>query len=156
MKMEIMRKEPLHAQARRLYLALETIKGEPYTPTDVAKLLNVTQGAVTNWGTRGLPPEIILQIHEILGCSVMWLWKDVGDMHDQGPSGWESLSDTQRAVIQGRIDQMLEDSNRQKNKGIVTNSHTSKTKKTKKTTQRPSASLVSKVIELFPRKPNPQ
>ncbi len=131
-----MTKKPKHEQAQRLFQAVEKIRGVTDTsPSNVAKELHVSQQVITNWSTRGLPDEKILELHETLGCSVMWLWKGLGAMMDTGPAGWAKLTDAQRSRIQGRIDEILDASVPQKNIANVTNPHISKNKKEKKRKQ---------------------
>jgi DNA-binding transcriptional regulator YiaG len=69
----------MHEQMTRLYRAAETLK-KAVGPAAVARLLNMSQGRVQNWESRGISVEGLLEAQEKIGCDAIWLRDGVGDM----------------------------------------------------------------------------
>lgn len=64
----------------RLYLAaseLNKVSGQ----SDLARLLNTSPQTVNNWESRGISADAALDAEVILGCSAVWVKKNVGQMH---------------------------------------------------------------------------
>jgi hypothetical protein len=69
----------MHEQMTRLYKAAETLK-KAVGPAAVARLLNMSQGRVQNWESRGISVEGLLEAQEKIGCDAIWLRDGTGEM----------------------------------------------------------------------------
>lgn len=76
-----MTKGKIHETAARLLEAAKILKGAE-GPSDVARLLGVSPQKVTNWKSRGVSTEGMLDAQRLIGCSATWLQTGVGDMID--------------------------------------------------------------------------
>jgi phage repressor protein C with HTH and peptisase S24 domain len=76
-----MTKRKIHPSASRLLEAAKVLKGAE-GPSDVARLLGVSPQKVTNWKSRGVSTEGMLDAQRLIGCSATWLQTGEGEMID--------------------------------------------------------------------------
>jgi phage repressor protein C with HTH and peptisase S24 domain len=76
-----MPKRKIHETAARLLEAAKILKGAE-GPSDVARLLGVSPQQVTNWKSRGVSTEGMLDAQRLIGCSATWLQTGEGEMID--------------------------------------------------------------------------
>jgi len=69
----------MHETMKRLYTAAMEIKGIT-SQSELAKRLCVSPQKVSNWETRGISSQGILEAAACIGCSANWLWKGKGSM----------------------------------------------------------------------------
>lgn len=81
-----MKDRQIHATAARLLDAAKTLKGAA-GPSDLARLLGVSPQKVTNWMSRGVSKEGLLEAQRIIGCSATWLQTGEGQMVEGGSHG---------------------------------------------------------------------
>lgn len=74
-----MTKGKIHPTAARLLEAAKLLK-DADGPSDVARLLGVSPQKVTNWKSRGVSTEGMLDAQRLIGCSAIWLQTGEGDM----------------------------------------------------------------------------
>lgn len=76
-----MTKGKIHPTAARLLEAAKLLKGAD-GPSDVARLLGVSPQKVTNWKSRGVSTEGMLDAQRLIGCRAIWLQTGEGEMID--------------------------------------------------------------------------
>lgn len=98
-----MTKGKIHPTAARLLEAAKTLKGAE-GPSDVARLLGVSPQQVTNWKSRGVSTEGMLDAQRLIGCSATWLQTGEGEMIDASTQhvleqGDSAMNEQTRRVI---------------------------------------------------------
>lgn len=71
----------IHPTAERLMFAAKKLR-KAEGPSDVARLLNVSPQKVTNWLSRGVSKEGMLDAQRLIGCNATWLQTGEGEMVD--------------------------------------------------------------------------
>ncbi|WP_221624840.1 MULTISPECIES: LexA family transcriptional regulator [unclassified Burkholderia] len=71
----------MHPTAERLMFAAKKLRGAD-GPSGVARLLNVSPQKVTNWLSRGVSKEGMLDAQRLIGCNATWLQTGEGAMVD--------------------------------------------------------------------------
>ncbi|WP_454862496.1 LexA family transcriptional regulator [Paraburkholderia fungorum] len=71
----------IHETTARLFEAAKLLKGAE-GPSDVARLLGVSPQKVTNWKSRGVSTEGMLDAERLIGCRATWLQTGEGNMID--------------------------------------------------------------------------
>lgn len=92
-----MTKGKVHPTAARLLDAAKILKGAE-GPSDVARLLGVSPQKVTNWKSRGVSTEGMLDAQRLIGCSATWLQTGEGEMIDT--SGQHVLPEDNSAITE--------------------------------------------------------
>lgn len=85
----------IHPTYQRLLEASKSLRNVS-TPAEIARGIGVLDQHLTNWKSRGLPKNSILEIAEWLGCNPYWLRDGTGKMSDIN----RSLTDTQYRVLE--------------------------------------------------------
>ncbi|WP_074771181.1 S24 family peptidase [Paraburkholderia fungorum] len=98
-----MKDKSKQASGERLLEAARVLKGA-VGPSDVARLLGVSPQKITNWLSRGVSKEGMLDAQRLIGCSAVWLQTGEGEMidasrlHVSGKQD-ESISEQTQRVI---------------------------------------------------------
>lgn len=70
----------MHETTARLYEAVEKIRGGEAKPTTLARILNVSPQTMSNWESRGLSLDGMIDAQKHIGCSAVWLRSGEGPM----------------------------------------------------------------------------
>jgi len=97
-----MKDRQIHATAARLLEAAKLLKGSA-GPSDLARLLGVSPQKVTNWMSRGVSKEGLLEAQRLIGCSATWLQTGEGQMvegsvHNHREEQSPKSDETQRLI----------------------------------------------------------
>jgi len=104
-------------QFGRLLIAAKKMHNEIKTPADVARHLDITQQALTNWKRRGLPANVVDSLAEEFDCNYKWLKTGIGDMRSE-PIKFISSKEKDIEDIVAIVSNMT-DETRKKAKNIV-------------------------------------
>jgi SOS-response transcriptional repressor LexA len=88
--------DAIHETAARLFEAAKILKKTEGKPSEIARLLNVSDQTVTNWARRGVSREGMLTAQRVIGCSATWLESGTGAMIAPGIQHISSADESAR------------------------------------------------------------